>query len=162
VLQADDDLEKGGYGEMKKIMPTMYLLIAIVAMAVVHFLVPVIQVISMPWIILGIIPIAGGVALNLIADGAFRRVKTTVKPFQESTTLVTSGTYRISRNPMYLGFALILLGIAIILGSLAPFVILLVFCILIDRVFIRVEERMLEDKFGQAWLEYKARVRRWV
>jgi protein-S-isoprenylcysteine O-methyltransferase Ste14 len=147
---------------MKKMMPTTYLLIAIVAMAAFHFLVPVIQVIPMPWNILGIIPIVGGVAINLIADSAFRRAKTTVKPFEESSALVTGGAFRISRNPMYLGFLLILFGIAILLGSLAPFVVVLVFPILMDQVFIQVEERRLEDKFGQSWLEYKARVRRWI
>jgi protein-S-isoprenylcysteine O-methyltransferase Ste14 len=147
---------------MKKMMPTTYLLIAIVAMAAFHFLVLVIQVIPMPWNILGIIPIVGGVAINLIADSAFRRAKTTVKPFEESSALVTGGAFRISRNPMYLGFLLILFGIAILLGSLAPFVVVLVFPILMDQVFIQVEERRLEDKFGQSWLEYKARVRRWI
>jgi protein-S-isoprenylcysteine O-methyltransferase Ste14 len=147
---------------MRKIFPMAFVLISVVMMAILHFLIPVIQVIPIPWNILGIIPMVGGVALNLIADGAFRRIKTTVKPFQESSTLVTSGPYRISRNPMYLGFALTLLGIAIILGTLAPFIVVLVFCILIERVFIRVEERMLGDKFGQAWLEYKARIRRWI
>ena len=147
---------------MSKILPTTYLLISIVVMAALHLLVPVIQVIPMPWNILGIVPIVGGVAINLIADSAFRQVKTTVKPFTESTALVTSGAFRINRNPMYLGFVLTLLGIAILLGSLAPFVVVLVFCILMDRVFIQVEERMLEDKFGQAWLEYKAKVRRWI
>jgi protein-S-isoprenylcysteine O-methyltransferase Ste14 len=148
--------------EMKKMMPTTYLLIAIVAMAAFHFLVLVIQVIPMPWNILGIIPIVGGVAINLIADSAFRRAKTTVKPFEESSALVTGGAFRVSRNPMYLGFLLILFGIAILLGSLAPFVVVLVFPILMDQVFIQVEERRLEDKFGQSWLEYKARVRRWI
>jgi protein-S-isoprenylcysteine O-methyltransferase Ste14 len=147
---------------MRKILPTTYLLIAIIAMAALHFFAPAVQIIPIPWSLLGIVPTAGGVIINLIADSAFRQVKTTVKPFQESTALVTSGAFRISRNPMYLGFVLTLLGIAIILGSLTPFVVVLIFSILMDRVFIQVEERMLEDKFGRAWLEYKAKVRRWI
>jgi protein-S-isoprenylcysteine O-methyltransferase Ste14 len=147
---------------MRKILPITYLLIAIVAMAALHLLVPVIQAIPIPWNISGIVPIAGGVVVNLIADSAFRQVKTTVKPFAESTALVTSGAFRISRNPMYLGFVLILLGIAIILGSLAPFVVIPIFAVLMDRIFIQVEESMLGDKFGQAWLDYTANVRRWI
>jgi protein-S-isoprenylcysteine O-methyltransferase Ste14 len=147
---------------MRKVLPTTYLLIAIVAMAALHLLVPVIQVIPIPWNISGIVPIVGGVVINLIADSAFRQVKTTVKPFAESTALVTSGAFRISRNPMYLGFVLILLGIAIILGSLGPFVVIPTFAVLMDRIFIQVEESTLEDKFGQAWLDYTANVRRWI
>jgi protein-S-isoprenylcysteine O-methyltransferase Ste14 len=63
---------------------------------------------------------------------------------------------------MYLGFVLILVGVAIVLGSLAPFVVIPIFAILMDVVFIQVEERMLEQKFGSAWLEYTRKVRRWI
>jgi protein-S-isoprenylcysteine O-methyltransferase Ste14 len=63
---------------------------------------------------------------------------------------------------MYLGFVLILLGLAILLGSLFPLLIVPVFAVVMDRVFIVVEERMLGEKFGQAWLDYKGRTRRWL
>jgi protein-S-isoprenylcysteine O-methyltransferase Ste14 len=63
---------------------------------------------------------------------------------------------------MYLGFVLALIGLAILLGSLAPFFVIPVFALVIDRVFIQVEEIMLEAKFGQVWVEYKAKVRRWI
>jgi protein-S-isoprenylcysteine O-methyltransferase Ste14 len=63
---------------------------------------------------------------------------------------------------MYLGFVLALIGIAVLLGSLAPFVVIPVFVVLMDRIFIQVEESMLQVKFAQAWLEYKATVRRWI
>jgi protein-S-isoprenylcysteine O-methyltransferase Ste14 len=147
---------------MRKILPTTYLLISIVLMVALHFLIPLVQVIPVPWNILGIVPIVAGVALNLIADSAFRKVRTTVKPFEESSSLVTNGVFRLSRNPMYLGFVLILLGIAIVLGSLTAFAIIPVLAILIDRAFIQAEEGMLEVEFGPAWLEYKAKVRRWI
>jgi protein-S-isoprenylcysteine O-methyltransferase Ste14 len=62
---------------------------------------------------------------------------------------------------MYLGFVLALIGIAVMLGSLSPWLIVVIFASLMERVFIQVEERMLEARFGQSWLEYKARVRRW-
>jgi protein-S-isoprenylcysteine O-methyltransferase Ste14 len=147
---------------MRKMMPTTYLLISILMMVALHFLIPLVQVIPVPWNVFGILPIVAGVALNLTADNAFRKVSTTVKPFEESSTLVTNGVFRFSRNPMYLGYMLILLGIAIILGSLTPFAIVPVFAILMDQVFIHVEESMLQVKFGQAWLQYKATVRRWM
>jgi len=63
---------------------------------------------------------------------------------------------------MYLGFVLILFGIAVLKGSLMPYVVLLVFAIFIDMIFIRFEEKKLGQTFGEAWLEYKKNVRRWV
>ncbi|OIO96268.1 MAG: hypothetical protein AUK03_04195 [Anaerolineae bacterium CG2_30_64_16] len=63
---------------------------------------------------------------------------------------------------MYLGFVLILLGLAIVLGSLTPFVIIPIFAVVMDRVFIVVEEWMLAEKFGREWVDYRTKVRRWV
>ena len=63
---------------------------------------------------------------------------------------------------MYLGYELILIGIAIMLRSLAPYVVIPVFAVLMNRVFIRVEEQMLEEEFGVAWSEYGRKVRRWI
>lgn len=146
----------------RPVLPPTYLYIAIIVMVAIHFLFPVKRLIPFPWDLLGLLPLALGAALNIIADQAFRAARTTVKPFQESATLVTDSVYRTSRHPMYLGFVLILLGLAILLGSLAPFLIVPIFAVVMDRVFIVVEERMLAEKFGQAWLTYKARVRRWV
>jgi protein-S-isoprenylcysteine O-methyltransferase Ste14 len=114
------------------------------------------------WKLLGLIPLAGGIIINLIADGAFHKAGTTVKPFQESTALITEGVFRMSRHPMYLGFLLVLIGVAMLLGSLTPWFIIPLFAILMDQLFIRVEEQMLLARFGQTWLNYKARVRRWL
>ena len=145
-----------------KIMPITYLLIAMLAMLTIHFLFPVLLIIPLFYNLLGIIPMLLGVALNLVADGAFHKFNTTVKPFQESSSLVTNGVYRISRNPMYLGFVLILIGIAVLLRSLTPFLIILAFGIWVQRKFITVEERMLAEKFGTEWLAYRQRTRRWL
>jgi protein-S-isoprenylcysteine O-methyltransferase Ste14 len=131
-------------------------------MLVLHFLLPVYKIIPIPWNLLGILPLACGIALNLIADRAFKQSQTTVKPFEESTALITTGVFRITRNPMYLGYLLILLGVALIVRSMTTYAVILVFGILMDRVFIRVEEQMLEKQFGQAWLEYASKVRRWL
>ena len=73
------------------------------------------------WNLLGLLPLGVGVLLNLNADQVFHQLPTTVKPFARSSTLVTQGVYQFSRNLMYLGFALILLGIAILLRSLVPY-----------------------------------------
>jgi len=145
----------------KKVLPPTYLLIAIVLMLVLHFLLPVYKIVPIPWNILGVIPLACGIALNLVADKAFRQAQTTVKPFEESSALITTGTFRITRNPMYLGYVLILIGVALILRSLTPYAVVPVFAILMDRELIRAEEQMHERQFGRAWLEYRNKVRRW-
>lgn len=146
----------------KQILPTTCVLIALITILVLHFTLPGIILIPLPWNLLGLIPLVLGVVLNLIADGALHRAGTTVKPFQESNALVTDGIYQFSRHPMYLGFVSILLGVAILLGSLTPWVIILVFALLMEVGYIQVEERMLEEKFGQVWLVYKKKVRRWI
>ena len=131
-------------------------------MVALHLLLPLATVIPFAWNLLGAIPLAVGLGINVIADGLFRRVHTTVKPFEESAMLVTDGPFRISRNPMYLGFALTLAGVAMVLGSLTPFIVLPVFVILIDRLFIVREEQMLAQRFGAAYLAYTQRTRRWI
>lgn len=63
---------------------------------------------------------------------------------------------------MYLGFLLILIGIALSLRLLTPYMVIIVFVILMNNVFIKVEEKMLEEQFGNTWLAYKKKTRRWI
>jgi protein-S-isoprenylcysteine O-methyltransferase Ste14 len=147
---------------MKKIMPTTFLLGAVVATAALHFVLPGRQLLASPWRFIGLLPLAAGTALNLLADRAFRQYETTVKPFEESSALVTGGVFRITRNPMYLGMTLILLGIAALLGSAAAFAMVPVFAVLLDRIYIVPEEVMLEEAFDDEFREYRNRVRRWI
>jgi protein-S-isoprenylcysteine O-methyltransferase Ste14 len=148
--------------QTKKIMPTTWLLVSILVMIALHFLFPIAIIIPPLWNLVGIIPLALGVYINLIADRAFHRASTTVKPFEEPAVLITDGVFRFSRNPMYLGFLLVLIGIALLLRSLSPYGVILAFGILLDRMYIRVEEQNLADKFGQGWLAYKRSTRRWL
>ena len=76
--------------------------------------------------------------------------------------LVTTGLYKITRNPMYVGLLVILFGYGIWLGSLTPFLILPAFYWLITNMQIKPEERVLEEKFGQEYLDYKSKVKRWL
>ena len=146
----------------KRILPPTYLFASILTMVALHFLFPIVEIIPFPWNLLGTIPLASGLVANLIADRALKKHKTTVQPFEVSTALITCGIFRISRNPMYLGFVLILIGIGIFMGSLTPYVVVFVFAVLMDLVFIRVEQKMLEETFGARWLAYRKKVRRWI
>ncbi len=146
----------------KRVLPPTYLLAFIVVMIALRFLLPMAMIVPFPWSLFGLVLLAAGILINLIADKAFTKANTTVKPFEESAVLITDGAFRISRHPMYLGFVLILIGIAVIMGTLSPFFAIPVFAALMDIVFIRVEERKLEEAFGRTWLEYKRGVRRWI
>ncbi|MCK4575396.1 isoprenylcysteine carboxylmethyltransferase family protein, partial [candidate division WOR-3 bacterium] len=103
-----------------------------------------------------------GIWLNMWADGLFKRKNTTVKPFEKSSILILEGPFRFSRHPMYLGMVVGLLGVAIILGSLIAFLVPIAFLITMHIVFIRHEEKALEQTFGQEHWDYKKRVRCWL
>lgn len=107
--------------------------------------------------------VAGGL-VALAGVLAFRRNKTTVNPFtpDKSSSLVASGIYRFSRNPMYLGFLLVLIGWAAFLGSWAPALWLPVFVAYMNRFQIQPEERALIQRFGPEFLAYAGSVRRWL
>ena len=147
---------------LKKVLPPTYLLVAIILVLLLHFTFPVATFVQVPLNLIGLFPLLIGVALNLIADRDFKRYQTTVKPYEESATLLTEGVYRFSRHPMYLGFVLILLGISLLLGSISPYVVVLIFAILMEIVFIRVEEEMLNETFQEEWRQYKSKVRKWI
>jgi protein-S-isoprenylcysteine O-methyltransferase Ste14 len=131
-------------------------------MALLHFLAPVSVVIPYPWWLLGVVPFMAGATLNLLADSAFKKAQTTVKPFEKSTALITTGVFQISRHPMYLGMILILIGLAVFMGTITPLIIIFIFALLMEVVFVRIEERMLEQQFGSAWITYKNKVRKWL
>lgn len=104
---------------------------------------------------LGVISIA--LALNL-----FRRAGTRPEPWQPSSAIVDTGIYRLTRNPMYLGMALIYAGIALALDSGLALVLLIPVLIVIRYAVIGREEAYLEGKFGEPYRRYKGRVRRWL
>jgi len=110
-----------------------------------------------------IIALTGG-ATALAGDLEFKRARTTINPFrpENSTALVTSGIYRFTRNPMYVGLTLVLLGWAAFLCSAWALVGPVIFVLYIGRFQIAPEERVLSAKFGAAYTEYSARVRRWL
>jgi protein-S-isoprenylcysteine O-methyltransferase Ste14 len=105
-----------------------------------------------------------GAVTSILGVVSFRRAKTTVNPMkpEESSFLVLSGVYAHSRNPMYLGFLLILVGWAIFLSNTLAFLLLPAFIFYMNRFQIEPEERALTSLFGQAFFAYKSRVRRWL
>jgi protein-S-isoprenylcysteine O-methyltransferase Ste14 len=118
---------------------------------------PVRELVAIAAIVLGIAIAAAGVI-------EFRRSSTTVNPMNpgKSSSIVTSGVYRWSRNPMYLGMATALLGVAAWRASLPGYLLVPLFCALLDRFQIQPEERVLLARFGAEYSNYMAQVRRWI
>lgn len=125
------------------------------------FVFPVFKIIH-PYKWLGVILIIFGIVINLWADALYKQKGTTVKPHEKPTSLITSGPFRFMRNPMYLGMTAILFGVSVFSGSLIAFISPVIFIILIHTMVIPVEEKNLENVFGQMYLKYKSKTRRWI
>ena len=143
-------------------MPPVWLLVAFAAqyfldrwLPVVDFVPPGLRWLAYPVGLLGLTMIARSVI-------AFHREATGIVPFDEARTLVTTGFYRVTRNPMYLGMVLLLSAAALHFGTITSFVPVPIFAWVIQRRFIRPEERFLAAVFGERYRRYKARVRRWL
>jgi protein-S-isoprenylcysteine O-methyltransferase Ste14 len=145
-----------------RIPPPVYYVAAFLAGVVIEFLFPT------SWPPFGVRTaaalLAGGAWLAL--DGAamvfFRRAGTSMVPMNPTKALVTSGPYRVTRNPMYVGMAFLYVALAFAFGVIWALAFLPAVLVIIDRFVIAREEPYLEQKFGQAYRYYKARVRRWL
>lgn len=146
----------------RRVFPPGVLLLAIAIMAALDRLAPGPHLVEPPLTHLGWIPIVLGLAAAVVARNQFRRSGTTIKPFQESSALVTDGLFALSRNPMYVSLTAALVGVCVLFGTLTPLVVVPAFVWVIRARVIAVEERMLEDTFGDAYRDYKTRVRRWL
>ena len=112
----------------------------------------------------GSVLIAAGVMLLIAALIAFARARTTINPVEpeQAKTLVTTGLYQISRNPMYLAMALILLGGALRVGNIGAFIAPTLFVWAITMFQIKPEERALQSIFGEDFKAYRQQTRRWL
>lgn len=147
---------------MKKFYPPTHFYTYLIIAVVFHFLLPVKQIIFMPYIFLGFIPVIAGVILNLWADSLFKKLNTTVKPDQRPSVLIDYGPFKISRNPMYLGMTLMLIGAGIILGSITSFIGAIFFIAAMEYYFIPEEEKAMQETFGDEYVKYKDKVKRWL
>jgi protein-S-isoprenylcysteine O-methyltransferase Ste14 len=146
---------------LTRFKPPVLLLLTLAAMPLAHGVLPLAKVLPPRGSLIGVLPVAAGIALNIIADRLFK-VHGSVSACRGPDALVTEGPHALSRNPMYLGFALILFGTAVVLGSLAPLLLAIAFIPLTERLFIRYEEAALSELHGTAWSSYATRVRRWI
>lgn len=145
---------------MQKLLPPKLVLILIVLMTALHFASPLRDLRDRP-VLAALIAVAG-IVLLLMGSSTFRRIGTNIKTFNNPDSLVTAGVFRWSRNPMYLGFKLLLAGIAVGFGTLSPIIGPVLFFFAAELWYIPFEERKMEETFGENYLAYKRRVRRWI
>ncbi|HLO16821.1 MAG TPA: isoprenylcysteine carboxylmethyltransferase family protein [Anaerolineales bacterium] len=145
-----------------KIQPPVLVLIHIVlAFALTRFL-------ALPWVVPPTLQISGlllvflGFLFGIAALLVFRRAHTTLNPHGSVSRLVTSGIYRFTRNPIYLGFLLMLIGIPLNSGSYWGILLAPIMVVLFNKLVIEHEEDYLAQKFGSDYESYKLNVRRWI
>ncbi|MGH2349381.1 MAG: methyltransferase family protein, partial [bacterium] len=119
-----------------RFFPPVYFLFALIAILALHYLFPVLRWLVWPWRAIGIVIIAVAVVLGVLAGGHFRKRETTITPFEQSSALIMEGPYRFTRNPLYLSMTLILLGLALALGTLSPLIVIPIFVWWITTRFI--------------------------
>jgi protein-S-isoprenylcysteine O-methyltransferase Ste14 len=158
----DPAMTEAGEKNPRRALPPVFLLAALIAMEVLHAFWPVARLISPPFTYLGWILFAAGIAAAAWVKLRFDRVGTPLKPYQVPEHLVTDGLFAYSRNPVYVGMISGLAGIVVVLGTLTPILVVPAFAIVIRTRFIAVEERMLEERFADAYRDYAKRVHRWI
>ena len=139
-----------------------YFLMLLIVSVLLNFIFPVPLFLSPPITYSGFLIIIFGLVLAFWSRSLFLRNSTTLQLSEEPTSLVTSGPFRYSRNPIYLGMASVLSGVAVLQGTLVAFAFPALFVMVIQFFIIPGEERKLENLFGELYREYKKSVRRWI
>lgn len=147
-----------------KIPPPLQVLIIGAAMYGVSTILPALQfsLIGSGWLGGGLAAIGLGIGIMGVAE--FKKAQTTVNPHapHNATRLVINGIYQYTRNPMYLGLVLVLIGWSLYLSNLLAFALIPIFITYISHFQIQPEERVMANKFGDKYQAYLARVRRWI
>jgi protein-S-isoprenylcysteine O-methyltransferase Ste14 len=145
-----------------RIRPPAYFLMAVVVMILLNSFFPLAHWLEFPWKYFGIVLIILGFILTVRSFILFRRLGTQSHPGVKATVFVNKGPYRYTRNPMYLGLVIMLLALAILLGSISPLLVIPIMIWILHVKFILREEKWMESWFGESYLEYKKKTRRWL
>jgi len=144
-----------------KIHPPLLAGVLVLVTLALHFMLPEERNVGWEQVI-GLLLVAVGAGVSSFAAAIFQARETTRKPWGEPTKFVEQPPFTWTRNPMYLGLTTTLLGLAIFFGSIAMLLAPGVFFAVIDRILIPREEETMERIFGQDYVAYKDRVRRWI
>jgi len=144
------------------LLPPVCMLIFVGLMYGLHRAAPVASLIPQPVNWAGVAIMAAGLGMARSHARLFRRIGTNIDTFGEPGTLVTAGLFARTRNPMYLGMVVCLVGIAFVMGSLSPFIGPLGFFLLANYGYVPLEEKAMAKKFGSAYADYRHNVSRWL
>ena len=144
-----------------KILPPHYFAISLLTMIGLRFI-DTTESLAGNLYLLGLLPLLLGLAATGWGARLFSNAGTNIVPLTKSTVLVTEGAFKLTRNPMYLGMILALVGVALLLNRPSPWLVLVPFILVIRLGFIRREEQLMVETFGDAYQTYRSRVRRWL
>lgn len=145
-----------------KILPPMYFKLFLILGIAIHYLIPSKEIIPSPYTYIGIVFIVDGLIANIWSALIFKKNKIATKQSKKSIKLINAGPFKYSRNPMYLGMIMILFGLAIYIGSIGFFIAPIGMFLVLNMLFIPIEEHDLEKTFGNNYSNYKKNVRRWI
>ena len=146
----------------QRLLPPHLFLLCLGIAGALDWLLPIRTLWPMPWNLLGLLPVAVGVTFLVLGSKQFSVAETNINTFLAPTHLVTDGVFRLSRNPMYLGFSITLLGICTLLANVGPFFAPLAFIFIASYWYIPFEERACDAIFGDSYRRYCNSVRRWL
>jgi protein-S-isoprenylcysteine O-methyltransferase Ste14 len=144
------------------LLPPQLAFIALVIGSLLHALLPPNWRIIPAIPTIGIVLLSIGAVLAVWALAVFRNQRTPIYPTTTPTILVTSGPFKFTRNPMYLGISLILIALVFLLGSLPMLVAPILFLLVMNLYYLTFEETKMEKLFGEAYTTYRQHVRRWL
>lgn len=147
---------------MQKLIPPFLFLLSVFIMIGLDFFYPNQQFVLPPFTYLGIPLALIGLSLTIWVRKLFEQKNTEIHTFKTPRTLVRGGPFKFSRNPIYLGFIIALLGVGLFLGNIISLLTALVFFLITNFWYIPFEEKLMEQIFKNEYLDYKSRVRRWL
>lgn len=147
---------------MKNMIPPHLFLFCLIAMVGIRNLFVIKIIIPEPLNYSGLVLMITGIMMTIKVRKEFEQVETEIHTFKNPGKLVTNGLFRISRNPIYLGFTISLIGVWILLGTILPMMGCVLFILIANYYYIPFEEKIMENTFGDEYQAYKSKVRRWI
>ncbi|MGB2564605.1 MAG: methyltransferase family protein [Parvibaculales bacterium] len=145
-----------------KIYPPLMVLAGIITQLLIGYIAPVEPLLSATWQYIGIALMVLGFATILLTARSFRKHETTIIPDGQPSTLMEGGLFAYSRNPIYVAMAVLLVGSGLAIGHIWALIVVPLFVLLVQQIWIVKEEENLEAEFGQIYRNYKIKVRRWL
>jgi protein-S-isoprenylcysteine O-methyltransferase Ste14 len=148
---------------MKLLLPPVVWIATIAAMLLTHEMFPIAHTEPTTWrTLLGFSLFFSGLAITVWHKRLFRKEGTNIDTFGKPDQLVEKSLFKHTRNPMYLGFVVSLAALALVMGAVSPWFLVLGFFVLAHTWYICIEEREMQSKFGAAYREYCSRTPRWL